>query len=172
MSSWRLRWRSRSGRARLPATSRPCWRRKRQIVAVRKPFARAPFAPLSARFLARETLAPFVWSIRDLHCYSVCFAAPENSYLVRNLVRVVSRFRAATKHESRQMAAGEHLNLAGPTGLEPATSGVTGRRSSLTNKRPRVGAGEPGLPRRSEIGTDIVRFPFGPERLETVGGLL
>jgi len=33
-------------------------------------------------------MAPFAWNIRDLHCYSVCLAAPENLHLVR----VFSRF--------------------------------------------------------------------------------
>jgi hypothetical protein len=32
--------------------------------------------------------------------------------------------RGSRKDESRQVAAGEQLSLAGPTGLEPATSGV------------------------------------------------
>ena len=95
-----------------------------------KACARAPFALLSGRFLARETMASFAWNIRDLHCYSVCFAAPENSHLVRNLVRVVFAFRAAAKNKRREVAAHECFNLAGPTGLEPATSGVTGRRST------------------------------------------
>jgi hypothetical protein len=51
--------------------------------------ARAPSALLSDRFLARETMPSFAWNTRVLHCYSVCFAASENSHLVRNLVRVV-----------------------------------------------------------------------------------
>ena len=36
---------------------------------------------------------------------------------------------SARDAKRRQVAASESLNLAGPTGLEPATSGVTGRRS-------------------------------------------
>jgi hypothetical protein len=63
-------------------------------------FARAPFALLSGRFLARETMASFAWNIRDLHCDSVCFAASQNSHLVR----VVSALRAATKHKRREVA--------------------------------------------------------------------
>jgi hypothetical protein len=42
-----------------------------------------------------------------------------------------SSAKNAEKHESRLSAAGERLNLAGRTGLEPATSGVTGRRSRV-----------------------------------------
>src|SRR5688500_16741452 len=36
------------------------------------------------------------------------------------------------------MAARESLHWAGPTGLEPATSGVTGRRANRLNLDPRV----------------------------------
>jgi hypothetical protein len=48
--------------------------------------------------------------------------------LVRNLVRVVFTFRAAAKYKRREVVAHEYFKLAGPTGLEPTTSGVTGRR--------------------------------------------
>ena len=37
-------------------------------------------------------MALFAWNIRNLHSYSVRFVARENSHLVRNLVRIVSRF--------------------------------------------------------------------------------
>ena len=37
-------------------------------------------------------MAPFAWNIRNLHSYSVPFTGSENRHLVRNLVRIVSRF--------------------------------------------------------------------------------
>jgi hypothetical protein len=46
-----------------------------------------------------------------------------------NLVRVVSALFTAKNTKRREVAAHECFRLAGPTGLEPATSGVTGRRS-------------------------------------------
>ncbi|MEO8381779.1 MAG: hypothetical protein ABI779_19110, partial [Acidobacteriota bacterium] len=114
--------RSRSNRRRAPQMS------EHRAVPLTRPLGvRARFAALSARFSSRETFALSPWNIRDLHCYSVCFATPEKSNLVRNLVRLIFAFRAAAKAKRREVAAREYFNLAGPTGLEPATSGVTGR---------------------------------------------
>src|SRR5699024_9459273 len=46
----------------------------------------------------------------------------------------VSTAKAIAANEKRRpKAANQSLELAGPTGLEPATSGVTGRRSSRLN---------------------------------------
>jgi hypothetical protein len=92
--------------------------------------ARAPFALLSGRFLARETMASFAWNIRDFAQLFGAFRGLSNWHLVRNLVRVVFALRAAAKTKSRQVAAIHRFRWAGPTGLEPATSGVTGRRSN------------------------------------------
>ena len=68
---------------------------------------------------------PRSWNILGLHRYPVSPAAPENSHLVR----FVFAFRVATRAKRREVAAHESFRLAGPTGLEPATFSVTGRRS-------------------------------------------
>jgi len=70
--------------------------------------ARVPFALLSDRFLARETMASFAWNTRVLHCYSECFAASENSHLVRNLVRVVFALHVA-RNDKRRPEGGESV---------------------------------------------------------------
>ncbi len=58
-------------------------------------------------------------------------------------------FRANEKR--RQVAASESLRLAGPTGLEPATSGVTGRRSNQLNYDPAIVGNFPNLRRLNRI---------------------
>ena len=61
-------------------------------------------------------------------------AAPQNSHLVRNLVRVLFRFWVRSNAKRREVAAHECFRLAGPTGLGPATSGVTGGRTTAANR--------------------------------------
>ena len=91
---------------------------------------------LSAATGGRETMAPFAWNIRDLRCYLVLPRTCRGADLVRNLVRLVSRFLVcANENAAKWRRIDQSLNLAGPTGLEPATSGVTGRRS---NRQARV----------------------------------
>ena len=69
-----------------------------------------------------------------LHSYSVRLAALKTRTLCGSFVV----FWYAQKEKRRQVAADESLRLAGRTGLEPATSGVTGRRSNQLNYRPRL----------------------------------
>jgi hypothetical protein len=64
-------------------------------------------------------MTPLAWNIRDLHCYSVCLAAPENTHLVRNLVRLVFGFLAPEKAKAAQMAAGECFIWRGRRGSNP-----------------------------------------------------
>jgi hypothetical protein len=100
------------------------------------PAAAATFwAPSTHASRSSALSAASAWNIRDLHCYSVCFPTSETWHLVRNLVRVVFAFRAAANTKRREVAAHENFRLAGPTGLEPATSGVTGRRSPVKREK-------------------------------------
>ena len=73
---------------------------------------------------------------RRITMQSLPFTARKNA-LLRVLMRVcsagTSKFLLSQIEKRRQVAASvtsDHRNLAGPTGLEPATSGVTGRRSN------------------------------------------
>ena len=67
-------------------------------------------------------MTPFAWNIRDLHCYSVCLAAPENTHLVRNLVRLVFGFLAPEKAKAAKWRLLKCFIWRGRRG-EPATSG-------------------------------------------------
>lgn len=80
------------------------------------------------------------WNIVRMQRYYESPALWKNADLVRDLVKSNFLYRLRGHQKSRQMAAGESLTLAGPTGLEPATSGVTGRRSNNTPVRHHVSA--------------------------------
>ena len=57
---------------------------------------------------------------------------------VTDLVNPQFLFRASENTKRREVAAHESFRLAGPTGLEPATSRVTGRGSNAFRLLPRV----------------------------------
>src|SRR5438067_12069398 len=76
----------------------------------------------------RPALAAFTpWNIARAQRYYESPALWKSADLVRHLVNSNFLYPVRGQQKSRQMAAGESLRLAGPTGLEPATSGVTGR---------------------------------------------
>jgi hypothetical protein len=60
----------------------------------------------------------------------VLLATSKNPDLVTNLVNSNFLNRATENTKATEVAANQVLRLAGPTGLEPATFGVTGRRSN------------------------------------------
>ncbi len=83
--------------------------------------ALAAFTPWNIARAQRYYESPTLWKSADL---------------VRHLVNSNFLYWVRGQQKSRQVAAGESLILAGPTGLEPATSGVTGLRSNQLNYDP------------------------------------
>jgi len=88
-----------------------------------------------ASFSSREPSALSPGNIRNLQGYSVSRDARKNADLVTNLGNFNFLKRGAQKAQRRDLAAHECFDLAGPPGLEPATSGVTGRGSNSLVRR-------------------------------------
>ena len=67
--------------------------------------------------------------------YSDARAIAKNAKLATQLATRNFLNRPSESTKAAEVAAGESFRLAGPTGLEPATSGVTGRRSNGLSHR-------------------------------------
>ena len=142
MHPFAVRFAPLAGRLTRPAPASPSIARHAAALSGHRAPARSRLHSLAslfqarcARFTCRETSAPFAWNIRVLVCYSVLLAASKNPDLVTNLVNSNFLYRAAENTKAAEVAAGEHFRLAGPTGLEPATSGVTGRGSRVSREK-------------------------------------
>ena len=68
--------------------------------------------------------------------YSDARPITKNAKLATQLATRNFLNRASESTKAAEVAADQVLRLAGPTGLEPATSGVTGRRSNRLNYDP------------------------------------
>ena len=86
-------------------------------------------APLTHFF--RGTLAPICETSDAFAAVSVQVFGSENRNLASQLASYNFLKQPSENTKRREVAAHESFNLAGPTGLEPATSGVTGRRAKV-----------------------------------------
>jgi len=117
----------------------------------------APLGVLSAFLCTRDVLLP--WNIRanpeTVHRFgrgSALILARQIRNLASHYVSLQFFKRPTENTKRREVAAHESSRLAGPTGLEPATSGVTGLRVLLLT----LGRRRQNMARRgSDIGAEI-----------------
>ena len=91
---------------------------------------RGPISAASLKHFFRGTLAPLCETSRAFAAVSAQVFASENRDLASQLASYNFLSEPLENTKAAEVAAGECFRLAGPTGLEPATSGVTGRRSN------------------------------------------
>ena len=90
---------------------------------------RRPICAAAWTHFFRGTLAPICETSRAFAAVSAQVFASEN----RDLASYNFLSEPTENTKAAVVAANQALRLAGPTGLEPATSGVTGRRSNQLN---------------------------------------
>src|SRR5437763_13608034 len=111
----------RAGAGRVHAGSRP----RRELNVHPRALSAATFRPAFAAFRP--------WNIARAQRYYESPALWKSADLVRHLVNSNFLYRVRGQQKRRQVAAGDSLRMAGPTGLEPAAFGVNGRRAHKPN---------------------------------------
>ena len=158
------RFAPRAARLTCPAPASPSIARHPAPLSEHRAPARSRLHSLASRFQARyarftfrETSDLFAWNIRVLVGYSVFLAASKTPDLVTNLVNSNFLYRAAENTKAAEVAAGECFRLAGPTGLEPATSGVTGRGANGANSSRSRGSCRTFATKAKSLTTEVSR---------------